>query len=380
MSMGKGLVFVAVLAVGAGIAWRFTVKAEAVARAAPSSEPPRLRVVTPAPAPDRVSLTLPGSLRPREHVTLFARTNGFLRQWTADLGDAVKKGQVLARIDGPELGANLAQTKARLAQAESSITLVRGQHERVTAMSKTGNLSPQDVDASALRLTAAESELATAKAEVDRLSALVGFQTVVAPFDGTVTKRYVDNGALVSAGVTALFEQASTQDLRLDVDVPQWVAAQIRPGTPAQVTIGRAAAAIEAKVERTAGALDPVLRTLGVQLTFATPPTDVVPGSYARVRFDVPRGEPALGLPGSALAVRNGATVVAVVGADHSIHYTPVRLVRDLGREVEIQGELPPGTQVALFPPASLSDGDKVTPVVAQAAPAAKAPSAGLPK
>ncbi len=360
---GKWVVAVLGLGLLAAGGWRLTQRAKAHERAQPHGQPPSVRVVSPVAAPDRVSLTLAGSLRPREHVVLYARTNGFLREWKVDLGDAVKKGQVLARIDAPEISANLVQARARREQARASIVLVKGQHERTTAMASSGTLSPQDVDASALRLAAAQSELSTAEAEVDRLSSLVGYQTVTAPFDGTVTRRHLDNGALVTSGATALFELASTNDLRVEVDVPQWLASQIQPGTPAKVSIGKSSAVLEAEVSRTSGALDPVLRTLSVQLLFKSPTTTVVPGSYARVTFEAPRGEPALQLPGATVAVRDGVPMVGVVRADGTLRFLPVQVIRDLGRNVELQGDLQPEMKVALYPPAALADGDRVTPV-----------------
>ncbi|MCI0670149.1 MAG: biotin/lipoyl-binding protein, partial [Myxococcaceae bacterium] len=130
----KGVLFAALIALGAGIAWRFSVQAHAEERAQPSHRPAAVRVVTPSKAPEQVVVNLPGSVRPRERVVLYARTNGFLEHWKVDLGDRVKKGQVLATIDAPEVVANLAQARARLSQAKASIGLVRSQHERVLAL------------------------------------------------------------------------------------------------------------------------------------------------------------------------------------------------------------------------------------------------------
>ncbi len=363
LTFGKIFAAVALVAVASGVKWRFSEQDKAREKAAPSKQPPGIRVVSPTMAPEVISISLPGSLRPREQVTLFARTSGFLREWKADLGDPVKKGQVLARIDAPELGSNLAQAKSRFAQAQASLALVRGQHERTVSLGKTGTLSPQDIDTSALRLAAAENELSTSRSEVERLNTLVSFLTVAAPFDGAITRRMAENGALVSNGVTALFEVASVGDLRIDVEVPQFLAAQVKTGTPAKVTIGKESAVWDAQVDRTSGALDPVLRTLPVQLKFTRGPAVVVPGSYARVKFEVPRSEPALLVPGAAVTNRGGASMLGVVQADSSIKFVPIKLVRDLGREVEFQGEVQPTMKVALYPSPSLSDGDKVTAV-----------------
>jgi hypothetical protein len=129
------------------------------------------------------------------------------------------------------------------------------------------------------------------------------------------------------------------------------------------VTVGKDPAVLDAEVFRTAGALDPSLRTLGVQLKFKNPQASVPSGSYAQVKFEVPRGEPAISLPGAVVAVRNGVSTVGVVQSDGSMHFVPVKLVRDMGRDVELQGDLQLGMKVALYPSPSLSDGDRVTPV-----------------
>ncbi|MCI0672575.1 MAG: hypothetical protein L0Y64_19180, partial [Myxococcaceae bacterium] len=126
---------------------------------------------------------------------------------------------------------------------------------------------------------------------------------------------------------------------------------------------GKDSRVLGAQVYRTSEALDPVLRTLGVQLTLDAPPTDVAAGSYAQVRFEVPRGQPALVLPGATVAVRAGTSTIGVVQADGTLHFRPVKLLRDLGRDVEIEGELQPGVKVALYPSPQLSDGDRVSAV-----------------
>lgn len=356
-------VFLAVFAlalVGTGI-WRFSVQAQAHTNAEKVSGPPSMRVTTVTAANKDAEVWLPGTVAPRFQVTLYARSNGFLKQWLVDLGDTVKKDQVLARIEAPDLSASLSTTNARLIQAKASLALIKSQHERVVALSSSGNLSAQDVDTSALRLQAAESELALAVAEHDRLAALVSYLTVKAPFDGTINRRMVENGALVTAGTTALFDIATTGTLRVDVDVPQWAAAQMKVGLEAVVTAGTRKS--KATVSRLAGSLDPVLRTLHVQLTPDDGEALLSSGSYVRVKFDIPREDPVLKVPASAIAVRSGQTVVAQIAADNTIHFTPVKILRELGRDTEVLTSLEASTRIALFPPASMADGDAVTPV-----------------
>jgi multidrug efflux pump subunit AcrA (membrane-fusion protein) len=168
----------------------------------------------------------------------------------------------------------------------------------------------------------------------------------------------VDDGALVSAERTALFELATTGDLRVEVDVPQWSASQVKPGMVAKVVSG--GQTVDAKVSRIAGALDPVLRTLHCELVPDPAAKILVPGAYVRVTFQVPRDEPVVQLPGAAIAVRGGVPMVGVVGAGELIQFIPVKMVRELGREVEVLGEVPLGGRVALYPPPSLVNGDVV--------------------
>lgn len=346
------------LLIAGGVAWRFSKQSEARAKAEEPPRPLSVRVVSPTVAPSMQKVTFPGTVRPVNQVTLYARSNGFLRGLTVDLGDVVKKGQVLAQLDAPDLGASLAQARARNEQARASLVLVRAQHERTKALASSGNLSPQDVDASSLKVTTAESELATSTAEAERLTALVSYLTVRAPFDGTVTRRYLDEGALVSAERTSLFDLASTSSLQIDVDVPQWAAGPIRAGEKAVITATGVTS--EATVSRTAGALDPSLRTLRTELIPAKE-ARLVPGSYVRVTFSLPRDDAPFVLSGSTLALRGGNTLVALVGVGQKVHFVPVKISRELGREVELLGDLTVDSSVVLYPPASLQDGDVVT-------------------
>ncbi len=357
----KKLVVVITLALLAAGAWRFSKQHEALEHAQQQPGPLAVRVAHPQPAATVLQVALPGSVRPKDQVTLYARTNGFLRKVEVDLGDRVKKDQVLVRLDAPDLAASLATTTARLDQANASLTLVRAQHERTLVLGTSGNLSAQDIDASSLRLKSAESEKALATAEQQRLTALVSYLTVRAPFDGTINRRYVDDGALVSAERTALFDLATTGNLQVDVDVPQWAASQVKVGMAAAVVSG--GKSVPAKVSRTAGALDPMLRTLHTELLPDAETTVLVPGAYVRVTFAVPRDEPVLQVPSSAVAVRGGVTMVGVVGAGDLIHFVPVKLVRELGRDVEVLGDVPLEGRLALYPPAGLVDGDPVKAV-----------------
>ncbi len=357
------LALLTVLLSGA-VVWRLSKQHQTLQLAQVPAVAPVVRVVSPVQAPKLQKVSFPATVKPVNQATLFARSNGFVRSLAVDLGDRVKKGQVLAQLDAPELAASLTQAKARFAQAKASVELTAAQHERTQTLRRSGNLSDQEVDASALRLTATTSEVATAAAEVERLSALLSYLTVRAPFDGTITRRYVDEGALAALERTALFDLASTDSLQVDVDVPQWCAGQIVVGLPAEVTSG--SSVVQATVTRTAGALDPNLRTLKTELQLPAT-AKLVPGSYVRVSFSVPRSDEPWLLPGAALAIRSGATQVMLVSAEQKIHAVPVRIARELGREVEVLGEIVGTSQVVLYPSATLNEGDVVKTVSGQA-------------
>jgi RND family efflux transporter MFP subunit len=353
----KYLWLVVLVALGGGIAWRFTKQAEAAEKASAPQAPLTVRVVSPTVGPKVQKVSFPGTVRPVDLVTLYARSNGFVRGLVVDLGDKVKKGQVLAQLDAPDLAASLAQARARLEQAKATLTLVRAQHERTKTLATSGNLSPQDVDTSSLKVTTAESDVATNAAETERLSALVSYLTVRAPFDGTITRRYLDDGALVSQERTALFDMV-TPTLQIDVDVPQWGAGQIAVGDVAEITTN--GKSTQARVNRTAGALDPATRTLNTEL-LPVPGSELVPGSFVHVIFSIPREDPPLIVPGSALSIRSGAMNVVAVTAEAKVHLVPVKITREMGRDVELVGELTTASRVVLYPPASLQEGDAVT-------------------
>lgn len=253
--------------------------------------------------------------------------------------------------------ASLSVARARATQAKAGVELIRAQHQRALKLAGTGNLSEQEVDASSLRLTTGEAEVATTAAEVERLSALVSYLTIKAPFDGTITRRYVDVGALVSGERTALFELVSQGSMRIDVDAPQWAAQAISTGVKAKAMVGDQQ--LTAVVSRTSGALDPTLRTLRVEMEVDAPPKNVVPGAYTRVTFDTVVNAPPMRVPGSVLALRQGNAFVAEVN-EEIVHLVPVTVVRELGREVELQGRLTPQSQLVMYPQPSLQEGDRV--------------------
>lgn len=354
---------IGLIALGGAMRARWTARAQRDALAVAETGPTPVLVVRPRIGDNSVSLTLPGTARPQQSTALYARATGYARSLRADLGDRVVRGQLLAIIDAPEVADQLRSASARLREANDNIEIVRGvlqRTERLVASRLTGQA---DADEARLRLSAAESARRTTRAEFERLSTLQGYLEVRAPFDGTVTRRYIQQGTLVTAGTTLLYDVAMTHDLRVDVDVPQWAASSVREGVEAMVTPREGGGdPVRATVTRTAGALDAVGRTLRVELRLP-PNAPVLSGAYVNVRFSVRRASPALVVPSGAIVAASDGNAVFTVDADRRAHRVVIELGRDLGRDVEIMGAVSAADRVLVFAPATLVDGELITPV-----------------
>jgi RND family efflux transporter MFP subunit len=220
-----------------------------------------------------------------------------------------------------------------------------------------------DEDEARLRASAAESARRTSRAELERLETLSGYLSVTAPFDGTITRRHIQQGALVSAGATALFDLATTQELRVDVDVPQWAASSVREGVEAQVTPREGGGSpTRATVARTAGALDAIGRTLRVELRLPEG-ASVLSGAYVNVRFTVARASGSVVIPSGSVVVGAEGTGVFTVDEARRARRVRVTLGRDFGRDVEVVDGLRLSDRVLVFPPAALADGERVETV-----------------
>jgi RND family efflux transporter MFP subunit len=325
---------------------------------------PVVIVEKPAASPPSEDLVLPGSVQAFVEAPIFARTSGYLRTWYTDIGDAVKKGQLMAEIETPEVDQQLRQSVADLATAHANDELAQTTDVRWKGLLANQAVSQQDADTRAGQAAASKAQAASAQANVGRLRELESFKRIVAPFDGVVTARNTDIGALIAAGQTsgsALFRVADTQKLRIYVDVPEPYAAKAQPGIDVQLRFNEHPGKdYPATLVRTARALDPTLRTLRVELQVDNSQGELFPGAYAEVHFKLPGSNSTLRVPATALIFRSQGLQIATVGSDNKARLRSIVQGRDFGTSVEVLSGVSANDQVVINPPDSLSDGGTV--------------------
>ncbi|MGO4700900.1 efflux RND transporter periplasmic adaptor subunit [Dyella sp. 2RAB6] len=310
------------------------------------------------------SLDLPGRLEAYARAPIYARVSGYLKSWKVDIGAPVKAGQLLAEIETPDLDQQLLQAKADLASAEANAALAATTAKRWQAMLGSDSVSRQEVDEKTGDFTAKQAIAKAAKANVDRIDALKGFTRIVAPFDGMVTARETDVGALINAGSGSgpeLFVVSDVRKLRVYVRVPQNYVPSIKPGAIATLAVpeypGRT---FQARVEASAGAVAAESGTTLIQLAVDNADGKLMPGSFASVRLDRPGDATALRVPASALIFDDKGTRIATLAADNKIAFKQVTILRDYGKTVEIGSGLGADDRVIESPPDGLIDGDRV--------------------
>jgi len=357
------LVFL-LLAGGFSVARRLTERG-ALAKETERLAIPTVGVTTPSTDSAADQLVLPAQLQAFVESAIYARTNGYLLRWTRDIGSHVKKGELLAEIDTPEVDQELSQAEAARQQAAAQLQLAKSTAERWANLRKTDSVSQQEADQQASAYTQAQANLAAADANVRRLQQLESFKHVYAPISGVITRRNTDVGALITAGSTGqskeLFDLAQVDPLRVFVSVPQTNAPSIRAGLSAYIELREyPGQKFSGKVVRTADAIDPATRTLLTEIDVPNPDGHLLPGSYAEVHFAVPVLVKRMSIPVNALLFRPEGPRVAVVGADHKVHLKAINIGRDYGTKVEILGGLDPDDQIVVNPADSLQDGQEV--------------------
>jgi RND family efflux transporter MFP subunit len=319
-------------------------------------------------APNRTTLgeelVLPGSVQAFIEAPIYARTNGYLKDWQTDIGTQVTKGQLLGEIETPEVDQQLNQAEADLATARANEALSNSTNERWKGLLATDSVSKQDADEKAGDAAAKKAAANSAAANVARLRELESFKRVVAPFTGVITARNTDVGALINAGQSAgteLFRIADTHKLRIYVLVPEAYASATTPGLEAELRFAeKPSKAFTAKTVRTANALNPTLRTLQVELELDNANHEVFPGAYAEVHFKLPASAESLRLPANTVLFRAAGLQVATVDADKRVKLKSIVQGRDFGNTIEILSGLEPSDTVILNPPDSLIDGMRV--------------------
>ena len=346
------------------LARRFTERG-ALAKETERLATPTVAVITPSAEPAADQLVLPAQLQAYVESAIYARTNGYLLRWNKDIGSQVKKGELLAEIDTPEVDQELSQAKAAQQQTVAQLQLAKSTAERWINLRKTDSVSQQESDQQSSAYTQAVANNAAAEANVRRLQQLESFKHVYAPISGVITRRNTDVGALITAGSSGtgkeLFDVAQVDPLRVFVSVPQSNAPAIRAGLPAYIELREyPGQKFSGKVVRTADSIDPATRTLLTEIDVPNPRGHLLPGSYAEVHFAVPVQITRLSIPVNALLFRPEGPRVAVVGSDHKVHLKAISIGRDYGTKVEILGGLDANDQIVVNPADSLEEGQEV--------------------
>lgn len=327
---------------------------------------PSVAVIKPARGSPAEEVVLPGNIQAFIEAPIYARTNGYLRHWYFDIGARVKKGALLADIESPEIDRSLQQGKEDLSTAQANLELAEITATRYVDLFKTDSVAKQDVDNAVQTAAARKATVQSAEANVARLQQMVDFEKVYAPFDGVITARNTDIGQLIDAGSSAgstreLFHIAAVDKLRVFVQVPQTYSHDTVPGMKADLTLpelpGRR---FTGTLVRTARAIDPVVRTLTVEVDIVNSTGLLFPGAYTEVHFKIRSITPALIIPSTSLIFRSQGLRIAVVGDDNRVRLLPVTLGKDFGTTVEVLSGLAENASVVANPPDALVEGELV--------------------
>src|SRR5437867_3566393 len=354
---------------------------------------PQVYVIRPQPAAE-AGLSLAATTQAIQDSIIYARTSGYLRKRYVDIGDRVTAGQLLAEVDSPEIEQQLRQAKADLQQSEGNRDLQKANLDlaevtmaRYEAADAEGAVAKQALDQSVSTYRTAQAAVAAAEANVEsnganvqRLQEMTSFQRIVAPFDGTVIQRNVDVGALITAGspvnntavapssvtggANGLFEVAQIDSLRVFVNVPQAYAPSVTVGLPVQLAVrGQLGQPVMGKVTRTASALDPGTRTLLTQVDIPNQAHRLLPGMFVYVTFKIAPSGTRWRVPATAVIFNAQGTRVAIVGVGNTLRFQEVVLGRDFGTSIDVQAGLQGHETIVKQPTVSLQEGQRVTPV-----------------
>jgi len=357
---------------------------------------PTVAVITPRAGASTQRLVLPGTVQAWFEAPIYARVNGYLKKWNFDYGAHVKKGDVLAEIETPDLDSQLGASEAKLNSARAVVRVREAEEQFAQSTYQRWRDSPKgvvsvqeqeskraDYNSAKARLSSANAEVAADQGEVDRLRTMANFKNITVPFDGVVTARETDVGALINAGSGTgggsgpeLFKVADIHMMRVYVQVPQQLSAGIKAGLTAELHLPQYPnKTFKGAVATTSSAINPNARTLLVELHADNPDGELQPGAYAQVDFELPSDPDIVRIPTSALVFREQGMEVAAIDANGTIELRPIKLGRNLGTEVEVVQGLKLSDRLVNSPPDSLATGDKVR--VAGAAEGASAEGAG---
>lgn len=324
---------------------------------------PYVAVIHPTPENAGEDLVLPSTLQAYKESPIYARTSGYLINWTKDIGSKVRQGQLLARIDTPEVDQELMQARAARQQIEAQMQLAKISAERWQNLRQSDAVSQQEADTQASSYQQAQANLAAADANVHRLEQLESFKNVYAPFSGVITRRNVDPGDLINAGAGGreMFDIAQVNPIRVFVNVPQAYASMVRPGVLAEVELQEMPGQrFKGTVARTAEALDPATRTLLTEVDLPNKDGRLLPGAYAQVHLKVKAEIQRLTVPVNTMLFRSGGARVAVVGTDGTVQLRSITIGRDYGTSLEVLQGVEPNDRVIINPSDSIENGQKV--------------------
>jgi RND family efflux transporter MFP subunit len=327
---------------------------------------PTVLVVQPKRGAPSQEIILPGNIQAFVDAPIYARTNGYLKRWYFDIGSHVKQGQLLAEIESPEVDQQLSQAQADLGTASANLQLSQITANRYSDLIKQDAVSQQETDNAVSDLASRNTVVKSAQANVDRLKQLVSFEKVYVPFDGVVTARNTDIGQLIDSGAAggqarSLFQIAAVNKLRVFISVPQIYSQAATPGLTADLTFAEfPGRRFQGKLVRTAKAIDPMARTLNVEVDVDNAKGELLPGAYAEVHLKLKERIPTLTIPVSALLFRQEGLRVAVAKSDSTAELLPVTLGRDFGDFAEITTGLTGQEQIISNPPDSIIDGERL--------------------
>src|ERR1700704_562329 len=310
------------------------------------------------------TIDLPGRLEAYSRAPIFARVSGYLKSWSADIGAKVRAGQVIAEIEAPDLDQQLLQARADLASQQSSAKLSEATLTRRKSLLASNFVSMQEIDERSADLANKKAAVNSGQANVERLEALPGDKKITVPFDGVVTARDTDVGALINAGGgtgPAMFVVSDITKLRVYVNIPQSYVPAIKIGARAVITMPEYPnRTFDATVEASSQSVDVGSGTTRMQLALDNPKGELMPGGYANVRMSLLRDAVPLHIPASALIFNQNGLRVATVGSDDKVLFKTVTIARDLGRDIELASGISPEDRIIVAPPDGIADGDQV--------------------
>jgi len=330
---------------------------------------PTVAIVAPSHVENKSGLDLPGRLQAYISAPIYARVPGYLKSWKYDIGGKVKAGDVLAEIDTPDLDQQLMQARAALSVSQANAKLAQISAERWQSLAGTDAVAKQDVDTRTFTLNANVAQVKAAQATVEQLVAEESFKHLIAPFDGIVTARATDIGALINVGAAGgaqLFVVSETSKLRVYVNVPQNYVPSVPPGTKATITVPEhPGKTYIGTVEASAQAVDPITGTTLMQIIIDNSAGEMMPGDYASIHLQISSAGKVLSVPSSALIFDAKGLSIATVDAAHRVLLKPVSIERDLGPVVELASGLAANDRVIQNPPDGIGNGAEVRLAVA---------------